>query len=67
MKSPWNATLSVWRDAEALAAFIAQSPHHELMRELVPVMGPTRFVRWTIKGSDGLPVWDDARRRLETA
>jgi hypothetical protein len=27
-------------------------------------MGPTKFVRWTIQGSDGRPVWDDALRRL---
>jgi heme-degrading monooxygenase HmoA len=60
------ATLSVWRDPEALAAFIARSPHHELMGELAPVMGPTKFVRWTINGSDGLPAWNDALRRLET-
>jgi Domain of unknown function (DUF3291) len=58
------ATLSVWRDAEALAAFVAHSPHHEVMRELAPAIGPTKFVRWTITGTAGRPQWDDALRRL---
>jgi len=68
LASPWRkyyATLSVWRDAAALDAFVAHSPHHELMGELRPVMGPTRFVRWTITGAAGRPSWDDALGRLE--
>ena len=67
LASPWRkyyATLSVWRDAEALGAFVAHSPHHELMAELAPEMGPTKFVRWTISGAAGRPRWDDALRRL---
>jgi len=60
----YYATLSVWRDAEALGAFIARSPHHELMGELAPEMGQTKFVRWTITGAAGRPSWDDALRRL---
>ncbi len=58
------ATLSVWLDERALALFADQSPHHELMTKLSPEMGPTKFVRWTIRGSDGRPSWDDALRRL---
>ena len=58
------ATLSVWIDEAALAAFVAESPHRGLMSELSPLMGPTRFVRWTIRGSDGRPSWRDALRRL---
>ncbi len=58
------ATLSVWIDEGALAVFVGHSPHRELMTELSPAMGPTRFVRWTINGSDGRPSWDDALRRL---
>ena len=60
------ATLSVWRDSDALAVFIGASPHRELMGELAPIMGPTKFVRWTITASDGVPSWNDALRRLET-
>ena len=58
------ATLSVWRDKDALAAFAGAEPHRELMRTLSPEMGPTKFVRWTIRGADGRPSWDDALRRL---
>src|SRR5262245_9571959 len=64
---PWTkeyATLSVWTSGEALDAFAATSPHREMTSELAPQMGPTKFVRWTIQGSDGRPAWDDALRRL---
>ena len=52
------ATLSVWVDDAALAAFAAAQPHADLMTGLAPEMGPTRFVRWTINGSDGRPSWE---------
>ena len=58
------ATLSVWVDEQALAAFADASPHHELVAKLSPEMGPTKFVRWTIKGSEGRPSWQDALQRL---
>lgn len=64
---PWRkqyATLSVWADEAALAAFSDQAPHRELMADLVPDMGPTKFVRWTITGADGRPSWSEALRRL---
>jgi heme-degrading monooxygenase HmoA len=58
------ATLSIWRDEAALSAFAGTEPHKEMMSALAPEMGPTKFVRWTIKGSDGKPSWDDALARL---
>ena len=58
------ATLSVWRDEDALAAFAKAEPHRGLMIELSPEMGPTKFVRWTIRGVDGRPSWSDALQRL---
>jgi heme-degrading monooxygenase HmoA len=58
------ATLSVWVDEHALSAFADHSPHHELMSELSPEMGATKFVRWTISGSHGRPSWGEALRRL---
>lgn len=58
------ATLSVWIDDSALADFSDANPHHELMSNLSPEMGPTKFVRWTISGSRGRPTWDDALQRL---
>ncbi len=58
------ATVSIWVDEEALQAFNRQRPHGELVTALRPEMGPTKFVRWTIKGSDGRPSWADALGRL---
>lgn len=61
------ATLSVWNDDDALAAFANADPHGELMRELAPAMGQTTFVRWTINGSAGKPSWREALERLAAA
>jgi hypothetical protein len=58
------ATLSIWVDEGALTAFSDTSPHRDLMTGLSPEMGPTKFVRWTISGSDGRPSWSEALRRL---
>ncbi len=58
------ATLSVWRDEAALDAFARTRPHDELMAALAPAMGPTTFVRWTIRGADGPPSWSTALERL---
>jgi quinol monooxygenase YgiN len=56
-------TLSVWENEAALQAFVQAAPHQETMRALIPHMGPTRFVRWTVLGAH-LPVrWDEALRR----
>jgi hypothetical protein len=59
------ATLSVWRDEEALNAFARTDPHGRLMAELAPSMNAQRFVRWKISGSDGTPSWTDALNRLQ--
>ncbi len=58
------ATLSIWRDEAALEAFAGTEPHRQLMSGLKPEMGPTKFVRWTIRGAQGRPSWDDALQRL---
>ena len=39
------ATLSVWTDESALAAFAEGSPHTEPMADLSKDKGPTKFVR----------------------
>jgi heme-degrading monooxygenase HmoA len=59
------ATLSVWRDEEALDAFADMSPHAELMAEMASSMDEPKFARWTISGSDGPPSWTDAISRLQ--
>jgi hypothetical protein len=53
-------TLSAWENEEALRVFVHHPPHLGLMAALAPHMGETKFVRWTVKGSQ-LPLrWDDA-------
>jgi heme-degrading monooxygenase HmoA len=58
------ATLSVWEDEAALAAFASQAPHRELVASLTPHMAPTKFIRWTTNAGDGRPSWRDALQRL---
>ncbi len=48
-------TLSVWTDNTALREFMRTLPHIQLMTSLKPVMGPTKFVTWTISKADGRP------------
>lgn len=60
-------TLSIWEDEVALIAFVRQDPHRATMGLLQPYMGETAFTRWTIRGSEVPPSWDDALRRFEAA
>jgi quinol monooxygenase YgiN len=53
-------TLSVWQDEAALDDFVHAEPHAEAMAALAPHMGATRFLRWTLTGSQLPPRWDDA-------
>ena len=57
-------TLSAWKDDAALRTFVQYPPHVRIMNALAPHMGATKFVRWTVTGSQ-LPLgWEDALRRL---
>jgi heme-degrading monooxygenase HmoA len=57
-------TLSVWRDETALHAFMRTPPHAGVMSSLRPLMGPTKFVTWTIRAADGRPNLTGALQRL---
>ena len=57
-------TLSVWKDETALQAFVKDPPHLYIMTALAPHMSETKFVRWTVKGSQLPLLWDDALRRF---
>lgn len=57
-------TLSVWENEEALRTFAASQPHGRYMADLAPEMGDTKFVQWTIRGSEGRPSWREAMQRL---
>jgi quinol monooxygenase YgiN len=57
-------TLSAWKDDAALRTFVQYPPHVRIMNALAHHMDETKFVRWTVKGSE-LPLrWDDALCRF---
>lgn len=43
-------TLSVWKDEDALRAFVHHPPHVRVMAGLAPYMDKTQFVQWMVKG-----------------
>ncbi len=57
-------TLSVWQDEAALRTFMGTPPHLEIMNSLKPLMGPTKFVTWTITRADGRPTMTGALEHL---
>lgn len=60
-------TLSVWTGNDELRAFMRTPPHVALMSSLKPIMGPTKFITWTITADDGLPTMMAAVDRLAAA
>jgi heme-degrading monooxygenase HmoA len=58
------ATISLWSDDAALAAFARSAAHGRLQRDLSHEMAATSFVRWTVRGEDGVPSWADVLHRL---
>ena len=59
-------TLSIWEDERPLMSFVGKDPHQATMGTLRSYMGETVFTRWTIRGSDVPPSWDDAMRRSDS-
>jgi heme-degrading monooxygenase HmoA len=53
-------TLSVWEDERALDEFVRAEPHRGTMGTMRPQMAETKFVRWTLKGSQVPPSWREA-------
>jgi hypothetical protein len=60
-------TLSVWEGEGALHQFVVENPHGRVMMALRAKMDPTRFVRWSIRGSEFPPHWREAFARREAA
>jgi heme-degrading monooxygenase HmoA len=56
-------TLTAWRDSDAIAGFIRQSPHRDAMRELSKVLPGFKTDRWTVTEHDLPPRWEDALTR----
>lgn len=59
-------TLSAWENDDALSAFVRNTPHASIMAALAPHMDKTKFVQWTVKGSQVPLKWDEALRRFAT-
>ena len=59
-------TLSVWEGESALRQFVVTDPHKHVMSALRGKMGDTHFVRWSIRGSDFPPRWQEALARQES-
>jgi quinol monooxygenase YgiN len=60
-------TLSAWQGEASLLDFVQAQPHARAMTEMAPRMGETRFLRWTLAGSELPPRWDDALKRWREA
>jgi heme-degrading monooxygenase HmoA len=56
------ATLSAWRDRDALNAMVRTEPHRSIMSRYRAVMADSTFVFY--EPEQFPPDWDDARRRL---
>jgi hypothetical protein len=57
-------TLSVWQDSNRLMDFVREVPHGDVIKELAPQMGATKFTQWKILGSAIPPKWDEAVQRM---
>jgi len=58
-------TVSVWEDEGALMEFVRAAPHLDTMQVLPPELGETKFVRWTLAGTEVPPTWERAIQVLE--
>ncbi len=56
-------TLSVWESPEAIAAFVNESPHKEIMAALRGRIRNPRFIQWRISGTQCPPSWQHAFKR----
>jgi quinol monooxygenase YgiN len=59
-------TLSVWTDDAALGKFMRTAPHVQVMSSLKSLVGPTKFVTWTISAADGRPSMPSALEHLSS-
>jgi hypothetical protein len=58
-------TLSAWENEQVLKDFVVKLPHGQAMKTMTPHMGPTKFTKWKVLGSD-LPLrWEEAMERSQ--
>ena len=60
-------TLSVWEAEADLRQFVGQVPHSRVMTALGNKMEQTHFLRWSIRGSQYHPSWQEAFERRRAA
>jgi heme-degrading monooxygenase HmoA len=58
-------TLSVWESDEAIALFVHEKPHKDVMAALQGKLRNARFIRWRISGFQCPPSWAHAFRMRE--
>ena len=58
-------TLSAWLDEKSLMDFALRLPHSQVMKTLAQHMGPTKFIRWKVTGSDLQLRWAVAIERAK--
>jgi hypothetical protein len=56
-------TVSAWLDEKSLMDFALRIPHSGVMKDLASHMGPTKFTRWKVTGSEVPLSWDVAMQR----
>jgi heme-degrading monooxygenase HmoA len=58
-------TLSVWESDEAIALFVHERPHKDVMEAMRGRFRNARFIRWRISGFQCPPSWAHAFRMRE--
>ena len=61
------ATLSAWRDQDALNSMVRTEPHRSIMGRYKAAMADSRFTFWTQPAGAPAPDWEEAERRLAAA
>jgi hypothetical protein len=62
-KNFWTVSASL--DEKSLMDFALRIPHSGVMKDLAPDMGPTKFTRWKVTGSEVPLSWDVAMQRAK--
>lgn len=61
------ATLSAWRDRDAMLAFVRGDAHQEVIDRTRDQMRGSTFASWNADGAELPPDWTTAAQRLEMA
>lgn len=59
------STLTVWRDHDAMTAFVRGEPHVSIVHQTSRWLADARFASWTVTGADLPPTWQAATEQLD--